>query len=203
MKYSRTQTQSKAHAVPTIQFETQKLTSFAGLVIIQKFFAAIELKKTLRGCFAHLNNGKIFNRTTLFMQLITHLLLEFRELKDCRFYRDDPMVKCLLGLNRIPDTATLSRFLREVTAETIEHLRYCLREMVLTRMQLIAPPRITMDFVGFVQSTTDGRKERPSDSTKRRKGHEATTLCSVRLLKQRKSWISCTGRATSMTPMGP
>ncbi|MCH8215681.1 MAG: IS1380 family transposase [Planctomycetes bacterium] len=170
MKYSRTQTQSKAHAVPTIQFETQKLTSFAGLVIIQKFFAAIELKKTLRGCFAHLNNGKIFNRTTLFMQLITHLLLGFRELKDCRFYRDDPMVKRLLGLNRIPDTATLSRFLKEITAETIEHLRYCLREMVLTRMQLIAPPRITMDFDGSVQSTSRRAEGTAVGFNKKKKG---------------------------------
>jgi hypothetical protein len=170
MKHSRTHTQSKAHALPSVQFECQKLTSFAGLVIIQKFFAAIELKKTLQSCFTHLNNGKIFNRTTLFMQLITHLLLGFRELKDCRFYRDDPMVKRLLGLNRLPDTATLSRFLKDVTAETIEHLRHCLREMVLTRMQLIAPPRITIDFDGSVQSTSRRAEGTAVGFNKKKKG---------------------------------
>ena len=153
MKYSKSDVQSKVHALPELKFENQTLTSFAGLVIFQKFFATIELKKRLRNCFAHLNKSKIFNRTTLFMQLIVHLLLGFRELKDCRYYRDDPMVKRLLGLKRIPDVATLSRFLKEATAQSTNHLRRCLREMVLMRLRLIAPPRLTLDFDGSVQST--------------------------------------------------
>ena len=98
MKYSKSETQSKVHALPKVNFEDQTLTSFAGLVIFQKFFSAIGLKKKLSDCFAHRRKGKIFNRTTLFMQLIVHLLLGFRELKDCRFYQDDPLVKRLLGL---------------------------------------------------------------------------------------------------------
>jgi hypothetical protein len=128
MKYSKSDVQSKVHALPELKFENQTLTSFAGLVIFQKFFATIALRKKLRGCFAHLNKRKIFDRTTLFMQLIVHLLLGFRELKDCRYYRDDPLVKRLLGLKRIPDVATLSRFLKEATAQSTNHLRRCLRE---------------------------------------------------------------------------
>jgi hypothetical protein len=69
MKYSKSDVHSKVRAVPELKFETQTLTSFAGLVIVQKFFATIELKKRLWKCFAHLNKRKIFNRTTLFMQL--------------------------------------------------------------------------------------------------------------------------------------
>jgi hypothetical protein len=153
MKYSKSDVQSKVHALPELKFENQTLTSFAGLVIFQKFFATIALRKKLRGCFAHLNKRKIYNRTTLFMQLIVHLLLGFRELKDCRYYRDDPLVKRLLGLNHIPDVATLSRFLKEATAQSTNHLRRCLREMVLTRLRLMAPPRLTLDFDGSVQST--------------------------------------------------
>ena len=72
MKYSKSDVQSKVHALPELKFENQTLTSFAGLVIFQKFFATIELKKRLRNCFAHLNKSKISNRTTLFMQLITY-----------------------------------------------------------------------------------------------------------------------------------
>ena len=133
MKHSTSEVHSKVHAVPEMKFENQTLTSFAGLIVFQKFFATIELRKKLRGGFAHLNNGKIFKRTTLFIQLIVHLLLGFRELKDCRYYRDDPLVKRLLGLKRIPDVATLSRFLKEATAHSVDHLRRCLREIVLLR----------------------------------------------------------------------
>ena len=38
MKYSKSETQSKVHAQPELKFESQALTSFAGLVIFQKFF---------------------------------------------------------------------------------------------------------------------------------------------------------------------
>jgi len=170
MKYSKSETQSKVHAQPELKFESQALTSFAGLVIFQKFFASIELKNKLRTCFTQLNHGKIFNRSTLFMQLIIHLLLGYRELKDARYYQEDPLVKRLLGLNRIPDVATLSRFLKEASAQTTQNLRRCLQEMVLTRLQMIAPPRLTLDFDGSVQSTKRRAEGSAVGFNKKKKG---------------------------------
>ena len=45
MKYPRSAVRSTAHALPQLRFEDQTLTSFAGLVIFQKFFACIHLKE--------------------------------------------------------------------------------------------------------------------------------------------------------------
>ena len=123
MKFSRSDVRQKAHALPEVRFEIQTLTSFAGLVVFQKFFAAIGLKTRLSGCFRHVNGGKVFNRATVFLQLIVHLLLGFRELQDCRYYRDDPLVQRLLGLKRLPDVATVSRVLKEAGAKSVENLR--------------------------------------------------------------------------------
>lgn len=170
MKYSKSDVQSKVHALPELKFENQALTSFAGLVIFQKFFATIELRKKLRGCFARLNNGKIYNRATIFMQLIVHLLLGFRELKDCRYYRDDPLVKRLLRLKRIPDVATISRFLKEATVQSTDKLRRYLRDLVLTRLRIIAPPRLTLDFDGSVQSTKRRAQGSAVGFNKKKKG---------------------------------
>ena len=78
MKYSKSHIQSKAHSLPDLKFENQALTSFAGLVILQKFFAAMNLKQRMQSCFIHLNHGKIFNRATVFLQLIIHLILGYR-----------------------------------------------------------------------------------------------------------------------------
>jgi hypothetical protein len=153
MKYSRSDVRKKAYALPKLKFENQRLTSFAGLVVFQEFFVALDLKARLGGCFRHLNGGKIFNRATVFLQLIVHLLLGFRELQDCRYYRDDPLVKRLLGLKRLPDVATVSRVLREAGSKSVENLRRLLREMVLDRLISVAPARITLDFDGSVQST--------------------------------------------------
>jgi len=170
MKCSRWDVRRKAHALPNLKFESQTLTSFAGLVIFQKFFMAIELKTRLSSCFRHVNGGKVFDRATVFLQLIVHLLLGFRELQDCRYYRDDPLVKRLLGLKRLPDVATLSRMLKETGAKSVESLRRVLREMVLDRLRSIAPARITLDFDGSVQSTKRHAEGTAVGFNKKKKG---------------------------------
>ena len=170
MKCSRSQTRSKAHAIPELRFESQTLTSFAGLVLIQKFFAAIDLKAHLSRCCDALQHGKVFHRATLFVQLIVHLLLGYRELQDCRYYEDDPLVKRLLGLRRLPDVATLSRALKEATAESVENLRRFLKNRVLTCLRSLSPTRLTLDFDGSVQSTKRHAEGTAVGFNKKKKG---------------------------------
>ena len=50
MKYSKSKIQNKAYSLPDLKFENQALTSFSGLVIFQKLFAATNLKKRLQSC---------------------------------------------------------------------------------------------------------------------------------------------------------
>jgi hypothetical protein len=170
MKCSRSEVRRKAHALPALKFESQTLTSFAGLVVFQKFFMAIDLKSRISTCFRQLNGGKVFDRATIFLQLIVHLLLGFRELQEVRYYRDDPLVKRLLGLKRLPDVATISRMLRETNATSVEGLRRLLREMVLTRLRSLAPSRITLDFDGSVQSTKRHAEGTAVGFNKKKKG---------------------------------
>ena len=170
MKSSKSKVQSKAHSLPELKFENQALTSFAGLVILQKFFAAMNLKQHLHRCFAHLNNGKIFDRATVFLQLIVHVILGYRELQDSRYYRDDPLVKRLLGLNQLPDVATVSRALKESDAQSVKNLRLILRDIVFQRLQVISPARVTLDFDGSVQSTQRKAEGTAVGFNKKRKG---------------------------------
>ena len=170
MKFSRTRTHCKAHALPRLNFESQTLTSFSGLVIFQKLFAALDLKEKLRPCFRGCNNGKIFNRATLFLQMILHLLLGFRELQHCQYYQEDPLVKRVLGLKRIPDVATLSRFLKDATAQNMEALRTCFKELIFTRLVSLAPHRLTLDFDGSVQSTKRHAEGSAVGFNKKKKG---------------------------------
>jgi len=121
MKYSRREVRGKAYATPRLKFENQSLTSFSGLVVFQQFFALLRLKVRLARCFAH-QTGKVFGRAILFLQLVLHLLLGYRELRESRYYQDDPLVKRLLGLRRLPDVATLSRMLKEADAKSVASL---------------------------------------------------------------------------------
>lgn len=170
MKYSRSQVQRKAHALPQLRFEDQALTSFAGLVIFQKFFASIDLKGRLRRCLKPLSPGKVFPPATVFLQLIVHLLLGFRELQDGRYYRDDPLVQRLLGLQRLPTVATVSRVLKHATAPSVEALRRFLRERVLDGLRMFQPARVTLDFDGSVLSTQRRAEGTAVGFNKKKKG---------------------------------
>ena len=153
MKSSKSNTHSKSYAIPSIHFEDQKLTSFSGLVIFQKLFRHLSLKKHLRNCFKHQQVKSIFGESTIVLILIVHLLLGYRELRHIKFYQDDPMVKRLLGLKKLPDVATISRSLSRIDIEGVDNLQRTSGKLVLNRLIELSLPRVTLDFDGSVIGT--------------------------------------------------
>ena len=170
MKLSKNSVRTKATAIPELRFEDHRLTSFAGLVVIQKFFQVISFKRRLQQCFRHVSQGKIFDRATLFMQLVVHILLGYRELRDAAHYQDDPLVQRELGLKQLPDVATISRMLKEADRQTVDKLRGLLTDMVLERIGSFAVSRITLDFDGSVQSTKRRAEGSAVGFNKKKKG---------------------------------
>ncbi len=153
MKLSRDQVRRKIHAIPQLQFEDQKLSSFAGLFLFQLLFLRLDLKQRLRNCFRRLRSTRAYDHTLAVLGLIVHLLLGFRQLRDMRYYRDDPMVQRVLGLHRLPDVATISRLLATATIENVESLRQLCRQLVLQGLAALGPRRLTLDFDGSVIGT--------------------------------------------------
>jgi hypothetical protein len=139
--------------MPELRFEDQRLTSFAGLVIIQELFARLDMKARLRGCFDHLSVSPIFGHHIIVLILIVHLMLGYRRLRDMDYYRDDLMVLRLLGLRKLPDVSTVSRALARVDDKSIIKIRQACREMLLARLQTMQLVRVTLDFDGSVLST--------------------------------------------------
>lgn len=170
MKLRRSDVRRQAHAVPTMKFENQALTSFSGLVLFQQLFAVVNLTARLRVCFRHLATGKVFGPATIFLQLVVHLLLGFRELRDSRAYRDDPLVQRILGLKRLPDVSTVSRMLKHADAKSVANLRRLLRELLFERLASLGLTRITLDFDGSVQSTRRQAEGTAVGYNKKRKG---------------------------------
>ena len=159
MKCSRKEIYSRVHKIPEIKFEDQRLTSFAGLIIFQPLFSKLAIKEKLRSCFSHLTVSPIFGHHLIVLVLIVHLLMGFRRLRDIDYYRDDPLVKRLLGLNRIPDVATVSRALASSDQESILKIRGLCREWVIVGLQKVPLVRLTLDFDGSVCWTRGQRIE--------------------------------------------
>jgi len=153
MKYSRSAIQFKTHKLPVLRFEDQRLTSFSGLVVVQALFSRLQLKERLRACFRQQVGRPIYGQARIVLQLVVHLLLGYRELRDSRYYRDDPLVKRVLGLNRLPDVATISRTLAQADEQSVKNLRRTVRELVLERLKELALWRVSLDFDGSVLST--------------------------------------------------
>jgi len=163
----------KARALPEIRFEDQQLTSFAGLIVFQPLFERLALKRRLRGCFEHLKVSPIFGHASIVMLLIVHLLIGYRRLQDLRYYHDDPMVRRVLGLRRLPDVATVSRALEGVDKTAVWQLRALSRSLVLERLKELAPARLTLDFDGSVLGTTRMAEGTAVGYNKKKKGQRS------------------------------
>ncbi len=170
MKPTKAAVRRNLHSLPVLRFEDQRLTSFSGLILFQQLFAQLHLKERLRACFAHLRVSPIFGHHRVVLLLVVHLLLGYRQLRDIRFYRDDPMVKRLLGLTRLPDVATISRALASAAPRSVDHLRALCRQLCLDRLVELRPARLTLDFDGSVLSTRRMAEGTAVGFNKKRKG---------------------------------
>ena len=170
MKRSRKDVTRKASEIPQLRFEDQRLTSFAGLVVFQKLFQVLQLRTRFSRCLAHQGVGKAFSPARLFLQLVVHLLLGFRELRHADYYRDDPLVQRMVGFDVMPDVATLSRMLKGADSKSVSNLRGLLGDLVLERLVENPLPRLTLDFDGSVLSTTRKAQGTAVGFNKKKKG---------------------------------
>jgi hypothetical protein len=160
---------SRVHALPELRFEDQRLTSFAGLVVVQTLLDRLDLRHRLAAALS-VCRTVAYRPSTLVMMLVVHLLLGFRRLRERDYYRDDPMVLRVLGLRRLPDVSTWTRGLAELTAPDIEALRGLNRDLVKDRLCAERLPRITVDFDGSVLSTRGHAEGSAIGYNRKRKG---------------------------------
>ena len=153
VKSSKAQIFTKVHKIPTLRFEDQKLTSFSGMIIFQLLFNQLGLKARLKKCFSHLKISPIFGHHLVVMLLVTHLILGFRRLREIAYYKDDPMVKRLLGLKSLPDVSTISRNLSQMVDAGVDNVQHLSRSIVTEGLVREQFPRLTLDFDGSVLST--------------------------------------------------
>lgn len=153
MRLSRKQVSSASHALPEVRFEEQELTSFGGLVMVQALFGKLDLRSRLRAAIRHLPSSGAYCPSRIALLLVVHLVLGWRRLRDLDYYRADPLVKRVVGLERLPDVSTISRRITEFDNRSIDNLRGLLREIVAERAVAASPRRLTLDFDGSVIST--------------------------------------------------
>ena len=173
MKISKRSVLRAIGSRPTLRFEEQALTSFSGLVLFQALFRQLDLVPRLRRCFRHRPATAIYPLHRIVLLLVVHLLLGFRCLRESRFYANDPMVKRVLGLVRLPDVATISRQLSSLDEQSVERLEALRTELVLDRLAVLPTTRITLDFDGSVLGTGRRAEGAAVGFNKKKKGQRS------------------------------
>ena len=170
MKCSKSQARSKARALPEVRIGGGALTALAGLVVFQAHFLSLELKARLQNCLNHLQKNKSYSQGVLYLLLVYHLLIGYRNIRDIDCYRHDPMILQALGLRQLPDVSTVCRLLKAADPRAVENLRLLLRELLFARLAPMRLARITLDFDGSVISTTRRAEGTAVGFNKRKKG---------------------------------
>lgn len=181
MKLSKAQVQRRVHALPQCRFEDQALTSSAGLVLYEALFRSLNLRGRLRGCFRHLVQWPVYAHADLFLSLVVHLLLGYRNLRETAYYREDPMVLRLLGWQHLPDVSTYSRRLATMDLSAGDNVASLNREIVLDRVIEAALARVTLDFDGSVLTSRRHAEGTAVGFNRARKGERSyyPLLCTV------------------------
>ena len=154
MKSSRAHLHIRVYRLPELCFEDQRLTSFSGLVILQRLLRRLQFRERLSACFQHLSKGQVVGLPSITMLLLVQLMLGYRRLRDVERYRDDPLVARTLGLRRLPHVSTVSRCLARTDRRAVRNYQALNRNLVLDRLQAERLSRVTLDFDGSVISST-------------------------------------------------
>ena len=181
MKFSKSQIHLSVQSIPELHFEDQRLTSFAGCVLLQEMFRTLRLRQRLRECFEHRWERLMVGFPAITLLMIMHLMLGFRRLRDIERYRDDPVVLRALGLKRMPNVSTVCRTLCRADGVSVKNFRLLSREYVLSRLQKERLARVTMDFDGSVISTGKFAEGTAVGYNNKRKGERSyyPLLCTI------------------------
>ena len=138
-----------------IQFTEEKLTSFSGLELFNRYFRGIGIRKTITGFFRSAGLGGDYKVPELVLTFVTLWLSGGNRLRHIRYIASDFLVKRIVGVKRVATERTLSRWLARFTPTTSDILNQINAFLVLGTMAALKLKRITLDFDGTVLSTGD------------------------------------------------
>lgn len=173
MKIAKRLIRARKTSLPRLRFDDQKLTSFAGLLVFQKFFSDMKFDCVLERCFRSQNDSSAYGLPKVFKLLVVHVILGFQRLRDVEFYKDDPMVLSTVGIKQAPNVSTIARTLADVDGQSIERLQETNLENVISLLKRSGITRVTLDFDGSVLGTNRHAEGTATGFNRKKKGQRS------------------------------
>ncbi len=152
MKIAKRDIKARKWCLPQIKFAKEQMTSYGGLVIFKPLLERLQLAQKLDCCCRHLQVGSHYRFGRIVQLLVIHIVLGFRPLRDIDFYKEDPLVRQMAGMKRLPSGPTISRMLEQFDGRSLLGLEKINAQLVLQRLAQEGLARITLDFDGSVLS---------------------------------------------------
>lgn len=138
-----------------IEFCKQDLSSYSGLELFRRYFRLIKLHKLIQKVFQHHQLSGDYSIVNMLLVFFVLWLTGGKRLSHIQWINDDPLARRLCELNRMPSERTLSRWLKQFTADTLKGLISLNSEIVVEKLKDVLRNRITLDFDGTVLSCGD------------------------------------------------
>ena len=125
--------------------------------------------------------SSVYPRARIVLLLVVHMLLGYRQLRHLSYYRDDPLVGRMLGLERLPDVSTVSRQLSRMDERSVLGIEGVQQGLVLERLAGLELSRVTLDFDGSVISTSRHAQGVATGWNRKKRGQRSyyPLLCTV------------------------
>jgi hypothetical protein len=136
-----------------IKFTDQKLTSFSGLELFNRYFRAIGLRKQIKDALSGAQVSGDYRIHELILTFSALWLSGGNRLRHVRYLCSDWLIKRVIGVKRVATERTLSRWLKRFTPAALEALLSLNASLVLGALVILKLRRVTLDFDGTVLST--------------------------------------------------
>ena len=136
-----------------VVFGAERLTSYAGLELVSRYFRRLDLSSRLRRALAGFEVGSDYGAFRLVLVVIGLILVGGRRMEHLRYLSRDPLFARFCGLRRLPTDRTVANWLKRFTMAGVRALGALVTELVFEQVERLRLSRLTIDLDGTVLRT--------------------------------------------------
>jgi len=136
-----------------LRFSSRALTSHASLELVGRHWRGLRLLERIRVRVQGSWPGTDYEPARILLLLLCLVIVGGRRIRQLRYLENDPLVRDLTGLRRVPTDRTVSRWLSQLNRHQVSDLQRLNEELVAESLDALRLSRLTLDIDGTVVST--------------------------------------------------
>jgi hypothetical protein len=153
MRLRRAELRGRVKADLALRFTRSGLTSFAGLELVRRYYRQLGLVEKIGRHVGGAVPGSDYGIGGMIMVVLTLLIVGGRRVWHVAYVTNDPVVRRVAGLRRLPVARTIGRWLAGFRVRHLAGLERLNAEVVAAAIERLALKRLTIDVDGSVVST--------------------------------------------------